>query len=70
MHDTDTLNALLSKSALEWTADDRLALVDGLRAQRERWNQEQSAGSRKRVPSTKVQVKKSTIDLAFEGLKL
>lgn len=66
----DTLNTLLAKAASEWTPDDRLSLITALRDQRERWNQEQAAGSRKRVPAKKTPVKRSSTDLAFEGLKL
>jgi hypothetical protein len=70
MDQAETLNALLSKAASEWTPEDRLALVAALREQRERWNAEQSAGTRKRVSSKKVVAKKASLDLAFEGLKL
>ena len=70
MHDTETLNTLLAKAAQDWTDADRLAIIEALRTQRERWNAEQSVGSRKRVPSTKVRTKTASRDLAFEGLKL
>ena len=66
----DTLNELLSKSAQEWTDEDVLNLISSLRDQRERWNVEQSAGTKKRVPSTKIEAKPVKRDLAFEGLKL
>lgn len=68
--EADTLNTLLAKSAQEWTDAEILQLIEGLRTQRERWNQEQSAGSRKRVPAAKVELKTPKRDLAFEGLKL
>jgi len=67
---TDALNELLSTAASEWTDADRLAIIEGFRTQRERWNQEQAAGSRKRVTTKKTPTKKATKDLAFEGLKL
>lgn len=64
------LDALLSKPAQEWQENDILQLIEGLREQRSRWNQEQSAGTRTRVPATKVALKEPKKDLAFEGLKL
>lgn len=64
------LDTLLSKSAQEWNDDDILQLIEGLREQRSRWNQEQSAGTRTRVPAAKVALKEPKKDLAFEGLKL
>lgn len=66
----DTLNELLSKSAQEWTDDEVLQLIEALREQRDRWNQEQQAGTKKRVPAAKIEVKPAKKDLAFEGLKL
>lgn len=65
-----TLNELLAKSAQDWTDDEVLQLIEGLRSQRERWNQEQQAGTKKRVPAAKVEVKPAKKDLAFAGLKL
>jgi hypothetical protein len=53
----DTLHDTMLKHAKEWTEEDLVQIVAGLREQRERWNAEQSVGSRKRVPSTKVAVK-------------
>lgn len=70
MHDLETLNTLLAKSASDWTESDRLQLIEGFRAQRERWNQEQATGSRKRVTAKQTPIKKPSRDLAFEGLKL
>jgi hypothetical protein len=66
----ETLNELLSKSAQEWTESDILQLIEALRSQREHWNQEQQAGSKKRVTAASVAVKPAKRDLAFEGLKL
>lgn len=66
----ETLNELLSKSAQDWTDDEVLQLIEALRSQREQWNQEQSAGTKKRVPAAKVEIKPPKRDLAFEGLKL
>lgn len=66
----DTLNELLIKSAQEWTENDIIQLIEALREQRERWSQEQSAGTKKRVPAAKVEVKAPKRDLAFAGLKL
>jgi hypothetical protein len=66
----ETLNTLLSKSAQEWTDNDILQLIEALREQRQRWNLEQSAGTKNRVPATKIEVKAPKRDLAFEGLKL
>lgn len=65
-----TLDQLLAKSAQEWNDDDVLSLIEALRTQREYWNQEQSAGSKKRVPANKIQTKPAKRDLAFEGIKL
>ena len=64
------LDTLLSKPAQEWSEDEILQLIESLREQRERWNQEQSAGTRTRVPSSKIAVKPAAKDLAFDGLKL
>lgn len=64
------LNELLAKSAQDWTDEEVLQIIEGLRTQRERWNQEQAAGSKKRVPSEKIAIKPASKDLAFEGLKL
>jgi hypothetical protein len=66
----NTLNELLSKSAQEWSESEVLQLIEALRTQREHWNQEQQAGSKKRVTATSVAVKPAKRDLAFEGLKL
>lgn len=66
----ETLNNLLAKSAQEWSESDILQLIEALRSQREHWNQEQQAGSKKRVTATSVVVKPAKRDLAFEGLKL
>lgn len=65
-----TLDQLLAKSAQEWNDNDVLSLIEALRSQRERWNQEQNIGSKKRVPATQVQTKPAKRDLAFEGIKL
>lgn len=54
---TQTLNDLFSKRAAEWTPADLTAIVEGLRTQRERWNAEQAAGSRKLVKSAKIGTK-------------
>ena len=70
MHNLDTLNELLAKSAKDWTEPEILSLIEGLREQRARWNIEQSQGTRKRVPSTKIETPTPKHDLAFEGLKL
>lgn len=68
---TTTLNELLSSAAAEWSVGHRLALITALRDQRERWNQEQSTGSRKRVTAKQVKVKKKgKVALALEGLQL
>ena len=66
----ETLDALLSKPAQEWNDDEVLQLIEALREQRERWNQEQRTGSKARVPAKSVDVKPPKKDLAFEGLKL
>ena len=65
-----TLDELLAKSAQEWTEPEILQLIEGFRSQRERWSAEQKEGSKKRVPSAKIEVKPAKRDLAFEGLKL
>jgi hypothetical protein len=66
----NNLDILLAKPAQEWNDDDILQLIEGLREQRSRWNQEQAAGTRTRVPAAKVALKEPKKDLAFEGLKL
>lgn len=68
---TQTLNDLLTSAAAEWSTEHRLRLVESLRDQRERWNQEQAVGSKKRVTSKQVTApKKGKIKLALDGLKL
>lgn len=67
---TETLNTLLAKAASEWSREDRLAMIEGFRSQREAWNVAQSEGSRKRITSKQIPVSKKKIDLALEGLKL
>jgi hypothetical protein len=65
-----TLDTLLSKPAQEWSEHEILQLIESLREQRERWNQEQSAGTKTRMPASKIPVKPAAKDLAFDGLKL
>jgi hypothetical protein len=67
---TETLNALLSRAASEWSREDRLQMIEGFRAQREQWNELQSSGSRKRITSKQIPVSKKKVDLALAGLKL
>ena len=68
---TVTLNELLASAATEWSPEHRLALISALRDQRERWNEEQSKGSRKRVTAKQIKTKpKGRINLALEGLQL
>lgn len=68
---TQTLDDLLTSAAAEWSTEHRLKLVEGLRDQRERWNQEQAVGSRKRVTSKSVAAPKvGKKKLALDGLKL
>lgn len=64
------LDILLSKPAAEWDDNEILQLIEELRSQRERWNQEQSSNSKTRVPSSKIPTKPAKPDLSFEGLKL
>jgi hypothetical protein len=66
----ENLDTLLAKSAQDWSEPDILQLIEALREQRTRWSAEQSAGSKTRVPSKKIEVKPAKRDLAFEGLKL
>ena len=47
----ETLNDLLQGKVEEW---DCAAIVEALRVQSERWNHEQSIGSRARVTSKKI----------------
>ncbi len=49
-----TLNDLTQRAAATWTPSDLGAIVQGFREQRERWNIEQAAGSRKLVRSSQV----------------
>lgn len=65
-----TLDELLAKSAQQWTDEEVLQLIEGFRAQRERWNLEQAAGTKKRVPAAKIPVKPADKDISFQGLKL
>lgn len=65
---TQTLNDLLSTAAAEWSPTSRQAMIQALRTQRERWNVEQSIGSRKRV--TAKQVSTSVKKPGKGGLKL
>jgi len=68
---TLTLNDLLTSAAAEWSPVHRLRLVEALRTQRERWNQEQAIGSKKRVTSKQIKAPtKGKAKLSFEGLKL
>jgi len=68
---TVTLNELLASAAVDWTPEHRLALISALRDQRERWNEEQAKGSRKRVTAKQIKTKpKGRINLALEGLQL
>ena len=67
---TETLNTMLAKAASEWSREDRLAMIEGFRAQREQWNAAQAEGSRKRVTSKQITVSKKKINLALEGLQL
>lgn len=66
-----TLNELIEKSAAEWTPDDLAAIVQGLRSQRDRWNDEQAAGSRKLVRSSSITTTKPvTIKQVLKGLRI
>lgn len=67
---TETLNSMLAKAASDWSKEDRLAMIEGFRAQREQWNELQSSGSRKRITSKQIPVSKKKINLALEGLRL
>jgi hypothetical protein len=73
---TETLNELLARKASEWDAEHDLpTIVAALREQRERWNIEQSSGSGKRVPSTKVETGRQvptqgSMKHLLKGLKL
>ena len=70
---TQTLNDLLLMRASEWSPQDLEAIVEGLRAQRERWNQEQSIGSRTRVTAKQVSTNRpltGTLTQAIKGIKL
>lgn len=71
---TETLDQTIARKAEEWTTSDLETIVAGLRAQRERWNIEQSKGSRKLVKSNSVTktVKKKVSAKAskLKGLKL
>ena len=67
----ETLNYLMNKSAAEWDTTDRYALVAALCSQRERWNEEQRAGTCKRVTSKKNPViRKGFRARSLEGLTL
>jgi hypothetical protein len=68
---TQTLNDLLTSAAAEWSTEHRLKLVEALRTQRERWNQEQASGSKKRVTSKQINApKQGKKKLALDGLKI
>jgi hypothetical protein len=66
----ENLDKLLEKPAQEWDEQEILQIIEALREQRSRWNQEQSSGGKTRVPAAKIPVKPAKKDLAFEGLKL
>ena len=67
---TETLDQTIAIKAEEWTTDDIEVIVAGLRAQRERWNIEQSKGSRKLVKSNSVTKKISAKASKLKGIKL
>lgn len=67
---TPTLNDLLTSAAAEWSPEHRLRLVEALRTQRERWNQEQAVGSKKRVTAKQITAPTGKRKLALDGLKL
>ena len=67
---TETLDQTIAIKAEEWTTDDIEVIVAGLRAQRERWNIEQSKGSRKLVKSNSVTKKISAKASKLKGVKL
>lgn len=50
----ETLHETLQRKAEEWSIADLEVIVAGLREQRDRWNLEQMAGSRKRVTSAQI----------------
>jgi hypothetical protein len=66
---SETLNATISRAAEEWTTQDLLTIVEGLREQRARWNTEQLAGSRKRVTSKQIKPQDEKIQ-AIKGLRI
>lgn len=67
-----TLNELTARKAAEWNKQDIQTLVAGFREQSERWNIEQSAGSKKRVTTKQIPVEKKlpTLKLTLSGLKI
>ena len=71
---TETLDQTIAIKAEEWTTADLETIVAGLRAQRSRWNIEQSKGSRKLVKSNAVSAtpkkKVSTKGSKLRGIKL
>jgi len=67
---TQTLNDLLERRAAEWTKDDLMSIVKGLREQSERWNAEQMAGSRKLTKTKQIQVPRGSLKRAIKNLKL
>ena len=56
--DSELLNETIARAAEDWSDEVVLTIISGLRAQRDRWNINQAQGSKKRVTSKKVVVKK------------
>ena len=64
---SETLDQTIALKAEEWTTEDLETIVAGLRAQREKWNLEQTKGSRKLVKSSNI--KKKTVSTKARKLK-
>jgi len=56
--DSELLNETIARAAEDWSDETILIIISGLRAQRDRWNVNQASGSKARVTSKKIPVKK------------
>ena len=58
--DSELLNETIARAAETWSDEVVLTIISGLRAQRDRWNINQASGSKARVTSKKIPVKKQS----------
>ena len=65
----ETLEETCRRHAKDWTEDDLLRMIEGFRTLRKKWEVTQVEGSRKRVSSKKVVVRKKKLAKP-SGLKI